>query len=145
VSDSRYQIMQCYKNHNKMRSFENPSMTKRRLLYLKTQFVPRCKHYSSRIKTNLLMTYNIIITVCTDSHTKHMHIIIIIIIIIIIMSELILTYLARQNTKDSILRSTVQLADIQKIHAPTQFTPQPSVFVFSANGKSLCVSFREQF
>jgi hypothetical protein len=46
---------------------------------------------------------------------------IIIIIIIIIMSELILTYLARQYTKVSTLRSTVLLADIQKIHAPSQF------------------------
>jgi len=27
----------------------NPLKTKRRLLYLKTQFVPRCKHFSSRL------------------------------------------------------------------------------------------------
>ena len=27
----------------------NPLNTKRRLLYLKTQFVPRCKHFSSRL------------------------------------------------------------------------------------------------
>ena len=27
----------------------NPLKTKRRLLYLKTQFVPRSKHYSSRL------------------------------------------------------------------------------------------------
>ena len=66
-------------------------------------------------------------------------------IIIIIIIELILTYLARQYTKDSILRSTVQLADIQKIRAPSQFAPQPSVFVFSANGKRLCVPFCADF
>jgi len=27
----------------------NPLMTKRRLLYLKTQFLPRSKHFSSRL------------------------------------------------------------------------------------------------
>jgi len=27
----------------------NPLQTKRRLLYLKTQFVPRCKNFSSRL------------------------------------------------------------------------------------------------
>jgi len=27
----------------------NPLQTNRRLLYLKTQFVPRCKHFSSRL------------------------------------------------------------------------------------------------
>jgi hypothetical protein len=27
----------------------NPLKTKRRLVYLKTQFVPRCKHFSSRL------------------------------------------------------------------------------------------------
>ena len=27
----------------------NPSNTKRRLLYLKTQFVPRCKHFPPRL------------------------------------------------------------------------------------------------
>ena len=30
--------------------FVNPLKTKRRLLYLKTQAVPRCKHFSSRLK-----------------------------------------------------------------------------------------------
>jgi hypothetical protein len=28
----------------------NPLKTKRRLIYLKTQFVPRCKHFSSRLE-----------------------------------------------------------------------------------------------
>jgi len=27
----------------------NPLQTKHRLLYLKTQFVPRCKHFPSRL------------------------------------------------------------------------------------------------
>ena len=27
----------------------NPLTTKRRLLYLKTQFLPRCKHFSTRL------------------------------------------------------------------------------------------------
>jgi len=27
----------------------NPFQTKSRMLYLKTQFVPRCKHFSSRL------------------------------------------------------------------------------------------------
>jgi len=31
------------------RKWFNPLKTKRRLLYLKTQFVPRCKHFSSRL------------------------------------------------------------------------------------------------
>ena len=33
----------------------NPLMTKRKLLYLKTQFVPRSKHFISVIKTNQFM------------------------------------------------------------------------------------------
>ena len=33
----------------------NPLKTKRRLLYLKTQSVPRCKHFMSVIKTNQFM------------------------------------------------------------------------------------------
>jgi len=33
----------------------NPSKTKRRLLYLKTQFVPRCKHFSSRLYKPIIL------------------------------------------------------------------------------------------
>ena len=33
----------------------NPLNTERRLLYLKTQFVPRSKHFISVIKTNRFM------------------------------------------------------------------------------------------
>ena len=36
-------------------SLFNPLNTKRRLLYLKTQFVPRSKHFISVIKTNNFM------------------------------------------------------------------------------------------
>ena len=32
-----------------VQNFFNPLKTKRRLLYLKTQFVPRSKHFSSRL------------------------------------------------------------------------------------------------
>ena len=37
--------------HSKYQKFHifNPLNTKRRLLYLKTQFVPRSKHFSSRL------------------------------------------------------------------------------------------------
>jgi hypothetical protein len=34
---------------NNKRTLINPLQTKRRLLYLKTQSVPRCKHFSSRL------------------------------------------------------------------------------------------------
>jgi len=30
-------------------AFINPLKMKRRLLYLKTQFIPRCKHFSSEL------------------------------------------------------------------------------------------------
>ena len=32
-----------------VKSSVNPLQTKRRLLYLKTRFLPRCKHFSSRL------------------------------------------------------------------------------------------------
>ena len=35
----------------------NPLKTKRRLLYLKTQFVPRCKHFSSRLEKQISLCY----------------------------------------------------------------------------------------
>ena len=35
--------------HDNTNSSINPLKTKRRLLYLKTQFVPRSKHFSSRL------------------------------------------------------------------------------------------------
>ena len=36
-------------NFNESNQYINPLKTKRRLLYLKTQFVPRSKHFSSRL------------------------------------------------------------------------------------------------
>ena len=41
--------MCSYKDLTHTRLFINPLNTKRRLLYLKTQFVPRSKHFSSQL------------------------------------------------------------------------------------------------
>jgi hypothetical protein len=41
--------------HLKLTSLFNPLKSKRTLLYLKHQSVPRCKHFSSRLKTNRFM------------------------------------------------------------------------------------------
>jgi len=41
------------------------------LCYIRTHSVPRCKHSTSAIKTNLLMVYKARGTVCSESHTKH--------------------------------------------------------------------------
>jgi hypothetical protein len=46
--------------------------TKRNLLYIRTQFVPRSKHFSTTvIKTNQLMLYKAKVAVCSDIRTKH--------------------------------------------------------------------------
>jgi len=42
-------ILFFWKNVILFSAYINPLNTKRRLLYLKTQFVPRCKHFSSRL------------------------------------------------------------------------------------------------
>jgi len=42
-------------------------------LYIKTQSVPRCKHFISVIKTSQLMLYREIIAVCSPIHTKHIN------------------------------------------------------------------------
>ena len=42
-------------------------------LYIKTQSVPRSKHYVSVIKTSQLMLYREIIAVCSEIHTKHVN------------------------------------------------------------------------
>jgi len=42
-------------------------------LYLKTQFVSRSKHSVSVTKTNHLMPYSKIITVCSQTSTKHIN------------------------------------------------------------------------
>ena len=47
--------------------------TKRRVFYLKTQSVPRSKHFVSVIKTNQSMLYSEIIAVCSQIHTKHIN------------------------------------------------------------------------
>jgi hypothetical protein len=39
--------------------------------YIKTQLVPRSKHYISVIQTSQLMLYREINTVCSQIHTKH--------------------------------------------------------------------------
>ena len=46
-----YRTMQCQHPNSDI----NPLNTKRRPLYLKTQFVPRSKHFISVIKTNQFM------------------------------------------------------------------------------------------
>jgi hypothetical protein len=38
-----------YMELRNLHTYINPLNTKRRLLYLKTQFVPRSKHFSSRL------------------------------------------------------------------------------------------------
>jgi hypothetical protein len=48
-------------------------LKKRDLFYLKTQVVPRSKHYISIIKTSQLMLYSEIIAVCSEIHTKHIN------------------------------------------------------------------------
>ena len=51
----------------------NPLKTKPRLLYLKTQFVPRCKHSTTVIKTDQLMQYKAKVAVCSEIRTKHIN------------------------------------------------------------------------
>ena len=46
---------ECIDIENSRGFLINPLNTKRRLLYLKTQFVPRSKHFISVIKTNQFM------------------------------------------------------------------------------------------
>ena len=41
------------------------------LFHIRTQVIPRNKHFDSIIKTGLLMTCKANITVSSDSHTKH--------------------------------------------------------------------------
>ena len=49
------------------------SKTKRRPLYLKTQFIPRSKHFSSVIKTNQFMLQVAQIAVCSQINTKYIN------------------------------------------------------------------------
>jgi hypothetical protein len=50
----------------------NHLKTKRRLLYLKTQSVPRCKHFPLRLY-NQFMVWVAQITVCSQINTKHVN------------------------------------------------------------------------
>jgi hypothetical protein len=47
--------------------------TKRRLFYLKTQSVLRCKHSPNVIKNSQLMFYSEIIDACSQIHTKQIN------------------------------------------------------------------------
>jgi len=42
-------VQNFYLTQTKLQLYVNPLKTKRKLLYLKTQAVPRCKHFSSRL------------------------------------------------------------------------------------------------
>ena len=44
-----YGLSNCRVKFEKYQTTLNPLQTKRRPLYLKTQSVPRCKHFSSRL------------------------------------------------------------------------------------------------
>ena len=55
-----------------LRLFNHLKM-KRRLLYLKTQSVPRSKHSISVIKTNQFMLYGAEVAVCSETDTKHIN------------------------------------------------------------------------
>jgi hypothetical protein len=41
------------------------------LFYIRTQCVPRCKHSTSVIKSNLLIFYKEKVAVCSEIRTKH--------------------------------------------------------------------------
>jgi hypothetical protein len=51
----------------------NPLKTNRRPLYLKTQSVPRSKHFITVIKTNQFMLYGAEFAVCSQINTKHIN------------------------------------------------------------------------
>ena len=52
----------------------NHLKTEHRLLYLKTQSVPRCKHFSSRLRKPIsFFLYGAQVTVCSQINTKHIN------------------------------------------------------------------------
>jgi hypothetical protein len=54
----------------------NLSTTKRRQLYLKTQFVPRSKRFSSRLQKRIIWRYiGEKIAICCEINTKHTNIV----------------------------------------------------------------------
>jgi len=65
-------VYTCVENRNFL-AF-NPLKTKCRMLYLKTQSVPRSKHFSSRLQnTDQFMLYGAEIAVYSEINTKHIH------------------------------------------------------------------------
>jgi len=54
------------------KGYVNPLKTKRRLLYLKTQFVPRSEHFISDM-INQFMLYGALVAVCSEVNTKHIN------------------------------------------------------------------------
>jgi len=63
--------MELKKELNRVGVF-SPLKTKRRL-HLKTQFVPRSKHFISFIKTNQSMLYGAEVAVCSEINTKQIN------------------------------------------------------------------------
>ena len=53
-----------------LRHFKDEDLSE---LYIKTQSVPRSKHYISVIQTSQLMLYRGIMAVCSEIHTKHIN------------------------------------------------------------------------
>jgi hypothetical protein len=53
----------------------NSLKTKGELFHLKAQFVPRSKHFSSRLYTPVsqFMSYRVEVAVCSEIHTKHIN------------------------------------------------------------------------
>ena len=51
----------------------NPLKTKRRLLYLKTKFVPRSENVISVMKTNQFMLYVAQVAAYSEINTKHIN------------------------------------------------------------------------
>ena len=49
----RYLLTLCYSYTPSVCTMSNPLKTKHRLLYLKTQYVPRSKHFSSRLRKHI--------------------------------------------------------------------------------------------
>jgi hypothetical protein len=69
-----YSFNQCHAERGAS-AFMNvtPLKTSGNLFYIRTQFVPRCKHYTSVIKTGLLMFYKAKVAVCSEFRTKHIN------------------------------------------------------------------------
>jgi hypothetical protein len=64
--DTKIHSVQCSTVFNYLK-------TNRRLLDLRTQFVPRSKHFISVIKTNQCMLHEAEVTVCSEINTKQIN------------------------------------------------------------------------